>query len=66
MKKVIERRLNFTNKTFLTEQEVKDAAAELSDKKGEEELEKNLVRREVERINQKLAIYKNNSVGSMT
>ena len=50
----------------MTEQEVKEAAGELSDNRGEEDLDRNLVEREVERINQKLSIYRNNPVGSMT
>ena len=50
----------------MTEQEVKEAAEELSDNRGEEDLDRNLVEREVERINQKLSIYRNNPVGSMT
>ena len=33
---------------------------------GDEELDKNIVRREVETVNKKLSIYKNDSVGSMT
>ena len=64
--KNIERKHNFTNKNFLTEQEVKEAADELSDNRGEEDLDRDLVKREVERINQKLSIYRNNPVGSMT
>ena len=51
VKEVIERGLNFTNKKFLTEQEVKDAACELRDRRREDELGRNLASREVSRVN---------------
>ena len=66
VKRIIERKQNFTNKNFLTEQEVKEAAEELRDNRGEEDLDRNLVQREMERINQKLSIYRNKPVGNMT
>ena len=45
---------------------MKEAAEELRDDRTEEDLDINLVQREVERINQKLALYKNKPVGNMT
>ena len=57
VKEVIESRLNFTKRNLLTEQEVKEAACELRDSRGEDELDKDIVITEVERIYQKLAIY---------
>ena len=66
MKKIIERRLAYQKKGFLSEQEVQDSVKEFQDLRNEEELDAAIVKEEVERFNRKMMQYNNDPVGNMS
>ena len=65
IKSTIERRLAH-QRGFLTREEVAEAANEWRDIRSEEELDQGVIEREVMRFNEKIELYDNAPVGSMT
>ena len=66
MKSIIERRLAYQKRGFLSEEEIRNSVTEFRNLRSETELDPVVVRDEIERFNRRMKQYSNDPVGNMS